>query len=209
MTADSLARNARLFFGLGWHRSTLTRIELGQRQLTAAELLVLPALYGRALVELLPTEAAALTDVVAVGPGELSRALTQTPRLRSWHLPELNATMRKAVEALPAAVAKIEARFPGVPFAAVVDAARGWGDEATRKAARRLQVSAEDVAVASHQLWSRGLAAERDRRLAAGGGAGDKRVRQARRGHITRALLEELRPVVEEMTRSRKREGES
>ncbi len=54
------------------------------------------------------------------------------------------------------------------------------------------------------EIWSRGLAAERDRRLAeTGGDVGTPRAQPARRGHITRALLDELRPAVEEIQRGR------
>jgi len=88
-------------------------------------------------------------------------------------------------------------------------ASDGWDDETTGKAARRLGADRQDVAVAGQELWGHGLAAERDRRLGvAAGGPGDTaRGRQARRGHITRALLDELRPTVEAIQQARQASG--
>lgn len=83
-------------------------------------------------------------------------------------------------------------------------ASRHGQEETTAKAARRLGVDAFDVAVAAEQLWERGLAAERDARLGDTKGL-PRRALQARRGHITRALLDELAPVVEEIVGARQR----
>lgn len=204
LTGEQMAFHVQLF-GLGWDRTTVTRIELGQRQLTAAELLVLPLALDRPLADLLPTESVSLTDSAAVGPEELRRGLTEPHRLRAWYLPLLYEAINTAVQAMPAKFARVTARFPDVDIVTLGEAGReGWTDEATTKAARRLGVDREDVAVAAQEIWSRGLAAERDRRLAeTGGDGGTPRAQQARRGHITRALLDELRPAVEEIQRGR------
>lgn len=63
-------------------------------------------------------------------------------------------------------------------------------DEATAKAARRLGIQPEAADAAARRLWGRGLSAERDARL---GTATRSRADQARRGHVTRHLIEELR----------------
>lgn len=204
LTGEELAHHVRLF-GLEWGRTTVTRIELGQRQLTAAEMLLLPLLFGRPVADLLPTEPVSLTDSAAVGPEELRRGLTEPHRLRAWYLPQLYEAIDTAVQVMPAKIARVTARFPDVDIVTLGKAGReGWTDEATTKAARRLGVDREDVAVAAQEIWSRGLAAERDRRLAeTGGDGGTPRAQQARRGHITRALLDELRPAVEEIQRGR------
>ncbi|MGI8751209.1 MAG: hypothetical protein ACR2MN_02650 [Acidimicrobiales bacterium] len=62
--------------------------------------------------------------------------------------------------------------------------------EAEHKAARKLDVSTGIVSAASFSLWGRSLTAERNRRV---GDVLDGRARQASRGHVTRALLGELR----------------
>lgn len=208
-TGDELAYYARLL-GLGWDRSTLTRIELGQRQVTAAELLTLPQLYDRSLAELLPTEPAMLTVGASVGAAELHRVLTERPALRHWFLPLLYGAVDEALPRLTENLRRTRERFPGVPVLLVGEAAADLrGDETTDKAARKLGAAAIDVAVAAHQLWGRGLVQERDRRLAdSGGDRGTARARQARRGHITRTLLDELRPVVEQIQRARTENGQ-
>lgn len=76
---------------------------------------------------------------------------------------------------------------------AEVDAA----DDATVKAARRLEVAPEAVVDAAYECWGQRLTAERDARVASQAAEGaSARTLQALRGHVTRDLLEELRPVV-------------
>jgi len=207
-TANEVAGHARTL-GLGWGRSTVTHIELGQRQVTAAELLVLPLLFNRPLAELLPTERCALNEDAVVDPGELRSVLTAPPRPDEWDLPRYLEAGREAVRGLNTgaaakAVQRALARYPGsMTLGTVVAAEHDAHDEATAKAARKLDVDYMDVAVAAHQLWNRGLPAERDARLAPIAVAETARRRQARRGHITRTLLDELRPAVEAIRQAR------
>ncbi len=207
-SADRLASDARLL-GLGWDRPTVTRAENGQRPLSAAELLVLPLLYGRSLADLLPTEPVALTEAAAVAPATLRRSLVDAPKgMRGWALPRLHDAATAAVETMKPAAEALQSRYPNVDFITLLEAATdGWTDEATGKAAKRLDVERRDVAVAARRLWRRGLAAERDRRLSASGDATTARARQARRGHITRVLLAELRPVLDELQHAREESG--
>jgi hypothetical protein len=65
-------------------------------------------------------------------------------------------------------------------------------DEAAAKAARRLGVAAATVVDASTALWGHELGRERDRRVTADPQE-SRRSLQARRGHVTRALIEEIR----------------
>lgn len=64
--------------------------------------------------------------------------------------------------------------------------------DATVKAAKRLGVTTADVDAAARTLWGQTLAGERDKRVQPVEGE-TPRALQARRGHITRALLAELR----------------
>jgi hypothetical protein len=84
---------------------------------------------------------------------------------------------------------------PDLMALAEVDA---LGDAET-KAAASLGVTPALLALAARKRWGRSLTAERDRRLADRGHTGaEPRTLQALRGHITRELLEELRPLLEE-----------
>ncbi len=166
-SADSLASHAR-FLGLGWDRPTVSRIENGQRALTAAELLMLPLVYGRPLTDLLPAEPCALTEDAAVEPAELRSVLTEGPQMRRWTLPRLYDAAATGVERMKPVLKAFQSRHPGVPAWTLLKAASsGWADETTGKAAARLGVSREAVAVAAQHTWGRGLAAERDRQARA------------------------------------------
>ncbi len=74
-----------------------------------------------------------------------------------------------------------------------------FGDhlDATVKAAKRLGVTTADVDAAARALWGQTLAGERDKRVQPVEGE-TPRALQARRGHVTRALLDELRRYLDE-----------
>jgi hypothetical protein len=84
------------------------------------------------------------------------------------------------------------------------DVGREAADDATRKAAAALKVPPLAVALAARACWNgvRGLTDEREHRLEALAMTGDhgRRELQALRGHITRKLLAELRPLVADFT---------
>lgn len=79
-------------------------------------------------------------------------------------------------------------------------------DEATAKAARRLGVTPKDVDEAAMRLWNRPLAVERDHRITTDDldldAPHSRRTLQARRGHATRALVDELRAYFEHQKES-------
>ena len=93
-------------------------------------------------------------------------------------------------------------QVPGAAHMDVLGAAEHLAEEATVKAAKALGATPLEVATAAEQLWNRGLAAERDARADALGPASSTRARQARRGHVTRRLLAELQPVIEQIRSS-------
>ena len=85
---------------------------------------------------------------------------------------------------------------------ALARAARASALEAERKAGKRLGVAPEIVGALSVARWGRGLSDERDARVAAAvdrASEWDPRRIQALRGHVTRVLLEELRPALAEI----------
>lgn len=75
-------------------------------------------------------------------------------------------------------------------------------DEATAKVSRRLGVEPKDVDEAAMSLWGRPLAVERDHRIQSDdldlNAPENRRTLQARRGHATRALIDELRAHLEQ-----------
>ena len=73
----------------------------------------------------------------------------------------------------------------------VDDAVRG---SAEIKAAKKLGVKPQTIVETAKTLWRRTLSEERDART---GLAEDARSLQARRGHISRELIEELRKEIE------------
>jgi transcriptional regulator with XRE-family HTH domain len=163
LTQDELARRA----GMGWTRTVVAKIERGERDaLTLDEVLILSLALEVAPCSLVDTGA----ELVAVGP------ITVPARL-------LVAALRG--EPLWAGVAGSRALVR-----TVIETEHG---EADRKAAARLGIDLTDLGVLTHHLWGRSVTAERDRRLADQQRPDDSaRTIQARRGHITRLLLDEI-----------------
>lgn len=182
-TQDEVVRGLRKL-GLDWSRSHLAKIEAGTTPLDRLpDLLVVADSFGISLADLLGAKDAAaalisLNDVAAVEGSEAAEKLDVRVRV-TW--------------SEDAAAAALEAD------------ARG---DAEIKAARRLGVDSLDVATAALRTFRRSLTDEREERVSqrARKGASD-RTRQAIRGHVTRELVEELRPVVEKARRRRARGG--
>jgi len=198
-TAAEVASMSR-FVGLNLDRATVIRIELGQRQVSVTDLLLLATLYAKAVADLLPNEPVQLSEVAGATPQQLRAALTAPPT--GWELPRLHHAFRRGLNKAWTGAALNAKRFPGAaPFTVMEAAADGRGevDQTVKGAARRLNVSSEQVRVAARRLWDRTLTDERDRRVTALGGVTTARAKQARRGHITRALLAELAPEVEKV----------
>lgn len=202
--ADMAGRSKRL--GLNWDRSTVARIELGQRQVTASELLVMTMLYGVGVVDLLPTEDSQLTETVTATPAGLRTALTEDRFSGGFHVEGLREDFMAALDKVTAGFRVVKSRLPGASDWEILSASEHVRDEATVKAAVRLQATAEEVAVAAEGLWHRSLTAERDARVEAMGPLESSKARQARRGHVTRGLLAELAPQVVQV---RTAEGET
>ncbi|WP_435120725.1 helix-turn-helix transcriptional regulator [Micromonospora tulbaghiae] len=217
LTTDQVAGLAR-GLGLPWHRTTVGQIERGKRTITAVELLLLPQIYGAPLQELLPQETTWLTDQTAVSHEVLWLYMTMTgDQFRapgSWGLfqdgpgrwsTELGRrTAGMSVDDLAAMVNVVQAAVDGQWPSGARPEHRATPDEAESKAAARLDTTAQYVAYAARVTWGRGLSEERDRRLGERGPVPtDKRALQAARGHVTRALLKELEPVVRELEQQR------
>ncbi|TFE48998.1 XRE family transcriptional regulator [Streptomyces sp. ICN441] len=199
-TAEDVAQTAR-HLGLAWHRPTVGQIELGKRGLTAAELLLLPMVYGRPLRDLLPPADGAvwLTEETAVYGAELHRVLDaeyapgKSGRLGpgSWH-------RRKRISEEDALefVHRLAAKSSPWPHGAQVKHLE-QPDEAETKAAKKLDTTPHYVAYTARELWGHGLVAEREARLAERPDLPESpRALQAARGHVTRTLIEEMEPTI-------------
>lgn len=213
LTTDQVAGLAR-DLGLPWHRTTVGQIERGNRTVTAVELLLLPRIYAASLQELLPQGTTWLTDKTAVSRDVLWLATTMTSdefgTPGAWGLLQngpgrwSTAIGRKLqgmdVDQLGAMVDVISEALDGHWPKGALPEHRATPDEAEIKAAGRLGTTPHYVAYAARRTWGQGLSGERDRRLQERGQVPtDKRALQAARGHVTRALLKELEPVIRDL----------
>ncbi|MFD8610529.1 helix-turn-helix domain-containing protein [Streptomyces sp. NPDC059631] len=203
-TAEEVARTAQQL-GLSWHRPTVGQIERGRRALSAVELVMLPLIYGRPLGDLLPEGTVWLTPKVGVYEREVRRVLggdhnPSTFALHApggWHVRGVSdQSAEEAARQTAKAVAYMTAGSPWPPNAQV-RYARDRPDDAETKAAKKLDTTPYYVAYAARETWGHGLAEEREARLRERGDLPEgKRALQSARGHITRALVTELEPVV-------------
>jgi transcriptional regulator with XRE-family HTH domain len=201
--------------GLGWTQSTVAAIEGGNRALSLGEWFLLSTLIGHAtgfvthqfeLAELLPASGrVALSDEtsadVEVLRAALAGRLTDPDRkpLADFDTPFSRRT-RETFRRFSGEMKRL-ARLWGNKmslrdYETARDAARG---DAERKAARRLGVPPLDLSVAAHGRYGRSFSDERDHRVAeqAPDGAAPRTL-QALRGHVTRAMVAELAPALEQ-----------
>jgi transcriptional regulator with XRE-family HTH domain len=185
---DLIAAAVRVF-GLAWTRPTIAAIEAGRRHLRPGETAVLALALAeisdaqvRTVADLLPDS----DEPVLLGPG-LVVPLRQAKELLGGHATSLPT---------PAAIERI-------PVSPALEAQ----DDAVQKAATALRVRPEAIVDASHRLWGKSLTEEREARLKhrLGPETATARTLQAWRGHVTRELLEELRPLVRKTSPRRTR----
>jgi hypothetical protein len=185
---DRIAAAARAY-GLAWTRPTVAAIESGRRQLSIGEMALLPLVLAevsdgmvRKVADLLPDG----DEPVAVGPG-LALPIRQVKELLGGQATSLPTP-------------DVIARAPSSP-------ALEAQDDAVQKAAAALRVRPDAIVAAAHRLWRRGLTDEREERLGRrpGPDTATARTLQAWRGHVTRELLEELRPLLKGVTKKKRR----
>lgn len=189
---EDVAQRARTI-GLRWSQATVAAIEGRRRNVSLGEVLLLPLIYDLLLEDVLtaPDDPEAVVDVEGVlvkGP-EL-RALirgTDVQKKSPLALP-VPFSLREQLEGFKKIAQRYGVKAPPIVYRLAMAAQ----SDAHRKAARRLDVSPFEVVVASWVLWKgRTLPEERDRRLDEGAGE-----RSRRAGHVTRRLVEELRPFI-------------
>lgn len=202
----SAARNA----GLKWSGVTLTQIEKGNRSISAEELLLLAVILDEPLSELLhyPEIDVELTETMLL-PSTVLRALASSES-RPSELQDIDESLQW--RPIPNLEWELDERllegiwrahlFPSLlTYLRVRDGARG---EAERKAGMQMSGTAAEMAAIALRLFGRSLTDERDLRARAAVKEG-KQLR-AVRGHITRALLEEMRVDRVQATRIRQTE---
>jgi transcriptional regulator with XRE-family HTH domain len=184
---DRIAAAARAFGLAAWTRPTVAAIESGRRHVSNGEMAVLPLVLAEVSDGLVRTVADLLPDgdePIALGPG-LVLPIRQVKELLGGH-----ATSMPTPDVI--------ARAPSSP-------ALEAQDDAVQKAAAVLRVRPDAVVAAAHRLWGRSLTEEREERLRRRLGPDPTSARrlQALRGHTTRELLDELRPLLKK-SRGRK-----
>jgi hypothetical protein len=175
---------------LNWSRDSVKNIESGAREIALEELFTLLPLLGVTLEELFPPDM------------ELELAGGWTVRG--------GAGLRKLLEGRrDATVSPATVQLRG----AAVSASSASGSLtvhpprlAEQKAAASLNVDVSKVQKLAQKAWGHDLTAEREARISGrvAGQEVDPRSLQALRGHVTRELLDELRPLVKKTRKKRK-----
>jgi hypothetical protein len=172
-------------FGLPWTRATIAAIELGRKELTLGELLLMPLILKEAGVSRAPLS---LGDLIPTD----DRPVEVWPGLQ-LSLPDARTLLTGGAE-----TREIRPVNVGVDIRDLQAC-----DTAEQKAASTLRVPARAIVDAAYALWDQSLSMERRQRLqrsSAAPGATERR-RQALKGHITRELLDELRPRLKKSKR--------
>ena len=200
--------------GLGWTQSTVAAIEGGNRALSLGEWFLLSTLIGHAtgfvthqfeLADLLPASGrVALSDEttadVEVLRVALEGRLTDPDRkpFADFDTPLARDT-RESMRRFRARVKQLLPLWPEMSLLGYEEAQNAARGDAERKAAKRLGVPPLDLSVAAHGRYGRSFSDERDRRVAeqAHPDAAPRSL-QALRGHVTRAMVAELTPVLEQ-----------
>lgn len=199
-SADQLATRARQY-GLGWSRSTVSKIESGSRPLSARELLALVWFLddlARQHHELTLTETG--TPWFPHVPFTIEDLLPTACRM-TGALSLDRHSFRELLHGVPAdedqelrpgvATASVEAK--GVSEVVPVTEAAGY-TEAEQRAARRLGIGVAELSNLAHSIWApHGFVEEREWRVSQlDVDRSAARTMQAVRGQVTRALLAEI-----------------
>jgi transcriptional regulator with XRE-family HTH domain len=182
---EQLAAEARRF-GLSWTRATVAAIELGRRQLSIGELLLLPELLGRAgagwgydVSDLIPADdRPVLVAGVITAPASAVRARfadtdedsdERGARLTAAEFKPPRPHEASAAVTLPRAwlldVLRVK-RLEDVPERFWAQVGLEAAGDAERKAAASIGVPPLALALAARRRWGQSLTAERDRKVA-------------------------------------------
>lgn len=202
--------------GLPWTQATVAFVENGTRgrSLSLRETVALLRVFNAAGVAGVPGPLQ-LSDLLPEGDVHVAEPVACAPVRTA-----LGQSLQEWMEQYERYWWAILGRGPSYPvfdpstetFSTPVDPAPAWVDEASlgdaeQKAARVLRVPAVAVVLCCWRLWKTSLTTERDRRVAAQAEGASPRSLQALRGHTTRELLGQLRPLVAGLKIKRPRKG--
>lgn len=201
---DSFARGLRLA-GLNWSRSTLAKLERGERGVGIEHLTIIAIVLGVPATRLLdgePDEWVALTEEAAIARTRLVAMFAsdwREPSTAELDMPGL----REAGNIVRDVTSRIVQRWPELQARDLFAAEREAAGEAEINAAAVLDCDPMEVALTARATWGRSLIEERDRRVDEHpdiDGADSAGKLQAIRGHVTRDLLRELRQGIADRT---------
>jgi transcriptional regulator with XRE-family HTH domain len=194
LTKEGLADRARAA-GLAWSQHTVWAIESGRRNVSLGEALLLQVFLDTPLDKLLHTSADVVDVDGAPVKGAQLPALARLPR-KPVDVFADSAPMQKVLGKELQRKLDRTASKHGLDFTELMKA-RAWAAaSAEKKAARTLLISPLELSATAHALWGRSLTQERDGRLAnlsIHDRRGEHLDPDARSGHVTRALIAELR----------------
>jgi len=221
---EQLAAEARRRFGLPWTRATVAAIELGRRQVSIGELLLLPQILGQAgagwgyaVRDFVPDDdRPVLVAGGAVAPARVVRTWLPETAGESIATPKPRSTAPPFTLPRTWLIAMLRVkRLEDVPERFWFDVALESAGDAEQKSAASLGVQPLALALAARHAWARSLTAERDQRVNATASAVERdptapadpewpRRLQAIRGHVTRELLAQLRPLLKDVTKKKR-----
>jgi hypothetical protein len=221
---EEVATAARRW-GLPWTRATVAGIETGRRRLSLEEFLLLPFWLGsiavkrktgRRVVELAdvipkgewlvlaPRTYLASAGVRKILRGRAKEVATTEANAPGWRRDEATFHRLPDSEKPIAGDGQEISRhvWPGVTAEKMGEARTASQGETEQKAARKVGVPPLAIALAALREWGKSLTEMRDQEVGAqiGHDESPRRV-QAARGHVTRALLKRLHPLVEPLAR--------
>lgn len=202
---DDVAAAAR-GVGLSWTRSKIAALERGEKALDLAEAVLLAEAMGVVaghsvgVADLLAGDGAVrLSRVRVIHRKALRRFLDGDPvELFVGDLPGGRERMQTALAKVAGGLQRMALLAgPGRTNVGTLRHAETVAGEAEERAGRTLGLSKVEVAYLAAGLWGRTLAEERDRRV---GDDVPLTSRSAKRGRVTRQLVEDLRVRLEEVS---------
>jgi transcriptional regulator with XRE-family HTH domain len=173
--------------GLNWSRDSVKNIESGAREISLEEFFTLLPLLGVTLEELFPSDIE-----LEVASGWTVQGAAGLRRLLDGHRDATarpaTVQLRGAASSASSASGTLTAHLPRL---------------AEQKAAASLKLDVSKVQKLSQQAWGHDLTTERETRVSdrVAQQVVDPRSLQALRGHVTRELLNELRPLIRKKSR--------
>lgn len=188
---EDVAMAAR-WVGVMWSSTTVAQIESGTRQLSLDEFLLLPLILRCKISDLIAVadenQPVKLGFNTILDPEAVAELVSpKGPQLRDDQIPMLPGLEEKLDKKIRDAIEFSGLEPTLLSYLKVREGARG---EAERKAAQAMKRPAVEITALAIRLWSRSLTEERDARAEEQTSAGKEM--RAVRGHITRALLQEI-----------------